>query len=183
MKSTVFDNLVLDIRLAIADETPSVALRTLLHNSFRKTDAINRAIADASDDEVLLFEDDSCSIWSCRYNADVVLAPHEHCMTAHIAVYRGTEVEAIYQRDGTQLRHLENKVINAGEVVTLKPDVIHAVTAKGNEQSYAIHIYEGPLTRVKRALFDWNSGAQVDFTMTNFHAMRRVKAEMKEFSK
>ena len=34
---------------------------------------------------------------------------------------------------------------------------------------------------VERSLFDWTTGEPITFTMENFHAMRRHKAEMDEF--
>ncbi|QCO57302.1 hypothetical protein EOK75_16290 (plasmid) [Pseudorhodobacter turbinis] len=77
-------------------------------------------------------------------------------MSVHIAVYRGAEIEFLYKREPGRLKHGGNKVILAGEVASLSPD--------------AIHVYEGPLTAVKRSLFDWASGAEVDFTVGNFHA-------------
>ena len=63
----------------------------------------------------------------------------------------------------------------------LGPDAIHAITSDGDEQSIAIHVYEGPLTQVERSLFDWTTGAEVDFTMENFQAMARRKEDMAEF--
>ena len=138
------------------------------------------AIAAQPEDEVLIFEDETCSIWTCRYNSEVVLPPHEHLMTVHIAVYRGSEVEVLYHRDTDRLRHAKNRVVSEGEVVSLGPDAVHAVTADGGEQSHAIHIYEGPLTQVKRSLFDWTSGGKIEFTTENFHAMLRKRANMAE---
>ena len=59
---------------------------------------------------------------------------------------------------------------------------VHAVTADGDGQSHAIHVYEGPLTQIQRSLFDWVTGEEVEFTMENFHAMARNKADMDEFN-
>lgn len=129
----------------------------------------------------MLFEDQTCSIWTCRYGAELVLAPHEHRMAVHIAVYRGTEVEVLYKREPGALRHGGNTSVPAGKVTSLGPDAIHAITAEGPVQSHAIHVYEGPLTQVERALFDWTTGEKVDFTMENFHALARKKTDMAEF--
>ena len=181
MAETLLEEFVAGIRAAASSNAPSDALRTLLENSFSRSREIADAIAALDEDEVLLFEDSTCSVWTCRYNPDVVFAPHEHCMPVHIAVYRGAEVEVLYKREQSALRHGGNLEVRAGEVITLGPEAIHAVTAEGESQSHAIHIYEGPLTKVKRALFNWTSGAAVDFTMENFHAMKRQKSDMAEF--
>jgi len=164
---------------AVSDK-PTSALRELLKESFSERGAMADAIAAQEEDEVLLYEDENCSIWTCRYNSNVVLPPHEHCMTVHIAVYRGNEVEVLYHRDEDRLRHAKNRVVAEGEVVSLGPEAIHAVTAEGNGQSHAIHIYEGPLTEVKRSLFDWTNGGEIEFTMENFQAMMRKRSELEE---
>ena len=148
----------------------------------RDQDAIADAIANTPDDEVMLFEDETCSIWTCRYSSDVVFSPHEHCMPVHIGVYRGTEVEVLYKREPGVLRHGGNKLVNAGDVISLGPDAIHAITADGDVQSHTIHIYEGALTKIERSLFNWETGEALDFSMENFYALARKKADMTEFS-
>ena len=173
--------LVAEARKAAAADEPAKAIRALLAETLTRREAMADAIAESADDEVLLFEDDTCSIWTCRYDPDVVLAPHEHAMAVHVAVYRGTEIEVLYKREPGGMRHGGNKHVEAGDVISLGRDAIHAITSAGPGQSHAIHIYEGPLTQVTRSLFDWSSGAEIAFTMENFHAMKRVKTEMAEF--
>lgn len=129
----------------------------------------------------MVFEDETCSIWTCRYESHAVFAPHEHGMDVHIAFYRGAEVEVLYKRELGELRHGGNSLVKQGDVVRLGPEAIHAITADGDEQSIAIHVYEGPLTRIERSLFDWTTGEEVEFTMENFHAMAHRKEDMKEF--
>ena len=101
-------------------------------------------------------------------------------------MYKETELEVIYTREPGSLRYSGNLLINAGEVVELKPDIIHAVTGYtpdgSTSQSRALHVYHGALTQVHRHLFDWYSGEEVNFTMDNFHAMRRNQCDMAEFN-
>lgn len=175
------DQLVETLRIAAASLERSNDIRAVLQESLRAPEATANAIAAISDDELLLHEDELCSIWSCRYDPHTVLAPHEHRMPVHIAVYRGTELEVFYKREADRLRHGGNKPVSAGELVSLGADAIHAVSAEGKEQSHAIHVYEGPLTKIERSLFDWTTGDKVEFTMENFHAMARRKADMPEF--
>jgi predicted metal-dependent enzyme (double-stranded beta helix superfamily) len=176
------DGLISKIREAAASSDRTKAIRAVLEDSQQRKDELADAIAALEEDEVMVFEDETCSIWTCRYDSDVVFAPHEHCMSVHIAVYRGTEVEVLYKRVPGKLRHGGNSLITAGDVVRLGPDAIHAITADGDAQSHAIHVYEGPLTQVQRSLFDWTTGEEVEFSMENFHTMARCKVEMKEFS-
>ena len=181
MSDQILPDLVAQIRTAAASPDRSAALRALLQDSQNRKEELADAIASLAEDEVMLFEDETCSIWSCRYGSDLVFAPHEHRMSVHIAVYRGAEIEVLYKREPGKLRHGGNSIVGAGQVVRLGPEAIHAITGDGVGQSHAIHVYEGPLTRTERSLFDWNTGAEVEFTMENFHAMSRAKADMDEF--
>jgi len=163
---------------AAASDKPSSAIKDVLEKSMAEHSTMASEISAQPADEVLLHEDKNCSIWSCRYDSDVVLPPHEHLMTVHIAVYSGCEVEVIYCRERDSLVWENNTSISEGQVVSLEPDIVHAVTAEGDRQSHALHIYEGPLTQVKRSLFDWVSGDKIEFTMDNFHAMQRKRSEL-----
>ncbi|MDU8929409.1 hypothetical protein RXV86_18605 [Alisedimentitalea sp. MJ-SS2] len=181
MSQSILDTLVENARKAATSDQPTPAIRQVLRDSLADRDTVADAIAATEEDEVLLFEDDTCSIWSCRYDANVVFAPHEHCVPVHIAVYRGAEVQVLYHRDSNRLRHAANKTVPAGEIISLGADAVHAITAEGPGHSHAIHIYQGPLTRIERSLFDWTSGREIAFTIENFHALQRRKSEMEEF--
>ncbi len=180
MSQSLLNAFVKRVRDEAASDKPTTALRELLKDSFSQRNSMADAIAAQEEDEVLLFEDETCSIWTCRYYPDIVLPPHEHRMTVHIAVYQGNEVEVLYHRGQGYLRHAQNRVVSEGEVLSLGSDAVHAVTAEGIGQSHAIHIYEGPLTKVKRSLFDWTNGSEIEFTMENFHAMLRKRSELDE---
>jgi predicted metal-dependent enzyme (double-stranded beta helix superfamily) len=178
----ILETLIAQARTAAASAAPGDALRALLTDTLEDRDAMANAIAVQAEDEVLLFEHDTCSIWPCRFDPETVLPPHEHCMTVHVAVYRGTEVQVLYRREPDSLRYAGVKAVDAGVLLTLGPDAVHAVTANGEGQSHAIHIYQGPLTKVKRSLFNWTDGGAVDFTPENFHAMLRKRADVPELS-
>lgn len=180
MAKQILEDVFSQIRDAAASGDRILAIRAVLLESQSRKDDLAEAIADLDEDEIMVFEDETCSIWTCRYSSDVVFAPHEHCMSVHIAVYRGAEVEVLYKREPGKLRHRGNSLVKAGDVVRLGPEAIHAITAE-DEQSIAIHVYEGPLTQIKRSLFDWTTGEEVEFTIENFHAMARHKANMAEF--
>ena len=77
---TILEDLVDQIRHVAASEEPSSAIRTLLLDSQSRNDEFADAIAAMNEDEVMLLEDNDCSIWTCRYHSGVVLAPHEHRM-------------------------------------------------------------------------------------------------------
>ena len=178
----ILEDLLTRLRDAVGSPDASQAILNVLRASQQNRNAISDEIAGLDEDEVLLFEDDSCSIWTCRYDASVVLAPHEHCMPVHIAVYRGAEVQVLYACEPGRLRHLGNQSVAAGNILSLDDTAIHAVTAQIGQPSHAIHVYEGPLTGVQRDLFDWTTGERVPFTMEQFHGMKRRQSDMAEFA-
>lgn len=180
MTPKILDDTVIRLREAAIADDQAKAVRDVLETTLLDSDAMAKAVASMVDDEVMLFEDDTCSIWTCRFDNDIVLPPHEHRMAVHIAVYQGAELELLYQRDSDRLVHTRNELVSAGNVVNLDSDAIHAVTAEGSTQSHAIHVYEGPLMQIKRSLFDWDTGKAVEFTMENLHAMARKKSEMED---
>ena len=67
------------------------ALRALLENCLKDAPSVMEAISLGDEEEVMLHEDDSISLWYCRFNPDVVMPPHEHKMTVHIGVLSGGE--------------------------------------------------------------------------------------------
>ena len=136
-------------------------------------DPIASAIAEQDEDHIMLFEDDSVSIWTSRFHPTEVIPPHEHKMDVHIAVFRGGEKNILYRRENGVAKHVSSKVVKSGEIFSMGANGIHAVTADGSEPSLAIHVYLGPLMQVERFLFDWDTGEEVEYTMENFENMTR----------
>jgi len=159
-------------RAAAAGPKATQAVRSLLKQVLADPKAVASAVPSQAEDEILLFEDETVSIWNCRFQPDVVMPPHEHKMDAHIGVFRGAEKNILFRREDGVLRHVATKTVHPGEVFSIGPDGVHAVTGDGGKPSQALHVYLGPLTRVRRGLFDWVTGAEIDFTMENFDRMK-----------
>ena len=172
----VIEEFVKAAREAASDPEPTKAVRKLLFDTLADGEAIADAIAAQEEDEILLHEDNTVSIWTCRFLPDRVVPPHEHKMDVHIGVFRGAEKNILYRRDAGALKLAKNKTVGTGEVFSLGADGIHAVTAGGDEPSLALHVYLGPLMQVERSLFDWETGDKVEFTMDNFHNMTKDRA-------
>ncbi len=176
-----FDGFVDAARAAASEADANLAVRDVLRQYIADPDAIIRATPDDSQDEVLLFEDETVSIWRCLFRPHVVMPPHEHQLDAHIATYAGGEKNILFHRRDGRLRHQATKIVRTGEVLTLGEDCIHAVTADGDQPSLALHIYMGPLMQLDRGLFDWDSGKRIDFTLEKFDAMKRSSSELPDY--
>jgi len=176
--SFTYDSFVAAAREAAASGDATKAIRALLQETVADPEALAASIPPQDEDEIMLFEDDTVSIWSCIFQPHVVMPPHEHKMPVHIGCFSGGEKSYLYRREGDVLTHVKTRTVGPGEVFSMGGDGIHAVTAEGDSPSHALHIYTGPLMQVTRSLFDWDSGAEVDFTMENFHAMKKSTTEL-----
>lgn len=176
-----YDDFVAAARVAACAENPNDAVKSLLATTLADPDLKASGLPHHDEDEILLFEDETVSIWSCQFDPKFVMPPHEHKMHVHIGVVSGYEKNIMFRRDDNKLTHIVTKIVNPGEVLSIGPDGLHAVSASGNDHSHALHVYLGPLTKVKRDLFDWTTGAVVDFTMDNFNAMKRAPNELPDY--
>jgi len=164
-------------RQAAVNPEPTKAVRQVLLDALADPEPVANAIAAQEEDEILLHEDETVSIWTCRFLPDRVVPPHEHKMDVHIGVFRGTEKNIMYRRDAGVLIKAKSKTVESGQIFSLGADGIHAATAHGGEPSLALHVYLGPLMQVERSLFDWRTGDAVEFTMDNFHNMTKTTAD------
>lgn len=165
-------------REAAVSYDPAKAVRALLKQTVTDPEILAKSIPAQNEDEIMLFEDETVSIWTCIFQPYVVMPPHEHKMPVHVGCFKGSEKSYLYRRDGNVLKHITTKVVQPGDVFSMGGDGIHAVTADGDEYCHALHVYTGPLMQVKRSLFDWDTGAEVDFTMDNFHTMKRPTTDL-----
>ena len=168
------DQFVLELRAAASADTPAKKVRELMTQTFRDPAAIRATMPAYDSDDEILFEDDSVSIWFVRFVPGLHVPPHDHQTTATIGVYEGAEDNHFYLREGGQLVYKSTRRVGPGDVIALKPDGIHSVQAADDKPSCGIHVYLAALTRIKRSLFDWDSGAESPYTDENYDAMKRV---------
>ena len=163
-----------EIRAAALGEEPVAQVRKLMTQAFSDPQAIRAAMPEYENDDEVLFEDDSVSIWFVRFVPGLHVPPHDHQTTATIGVYEGAEDNHFYLREPGRLVHKTTRRVEPGDVIALKPDGIHSVEAANDEQSLGIHVYLAKLTTIERSLFDWESGEAVPFDDDNYDRMKRV---------
>jgi predicted metal-dependent enzyme (double-stranded beta helix superfamily) len=169
-----FDQFVIEARAAVASDKPTQAIRLLMQETLKSKEALvdnNPLEKDA--DEIMLFEDDTVSVWICRFDPYTVVPPHEHKMNAFIGVFKGREKNHFFKNDANGLKYQSTQIIDAGQMTSIGTDGLHAVVAEGEEDCYSLHVYTGPLSKVKRSLFDWNTGEAIEFTDENFRRLKR----------
>ena len=174
-----FDKFVTEIRAAAVSDKPTHAIRTLMQNALETPEAL---VADnpleEGADEIMLFEDDTVSVWVCRFDPHTVVPPHEHKMNAFIGVFKGREKNLFFRNEADGLKYISTKIIDAGQMTSIGADGLHAVVAEGEEDCYSFHVYAGPLSKIKRSLFDWDTGQALEFTDENYHHLKKPANEL-----
>lgn len=170
------DSFVQKLRAAALQNDPIKSVRDLMTTAFQDPAAIDAAMPEFEEDDKVLFEDDSVSIWFVRFVPGLHVPPHDHQTTATIGVYRGSEDNHFYLHENNRLVHKSTRRVAAGNVIALGPDAIHSVEAADGGESCGIHVYLAALTRIERSLFDWKSGDARPFTDENYELMKRVSA-------
>ena len=168
------DEFVQELREAARKDEPVKKVRALMNQAFGDPAAIRKAMPKYANDDEILFEDDSVSIWFVRFVPGLHVPPHDHQTTATIGVYQGAEENHFYLREAGKLVHKSSRRVTPGDVIALKPDAIHSVEAADGKTSCGIHVYLAALSRIERSLFDWDSGAPSPFTDENYDAMKKV---------
>jgi predicted metal-dependent enzyme (double-stranded beta helix superfamily) len=176
MSEFVLDDFVQELRTAARTDDPKKNVRRLMNQAFQDPESIRVAMPEFEDDDKVLFEDDTVSIWFVRFVPGLHVPPHDHQTSATIGVYDGAENNHFYLHEDGQLEHKSTRCVGPGEVISIKPEGIHSVEAANGENSHAIHVYLAALTTIDRSLFDWDSGEARPFNDDNYDALKRVSS-------
>lgn len=167
-------DLIYELRTAAAGEKAKNAVRNIMSRAFADPAAIGEAVPKFENDDEILFEDDSVSIWCVRFPPGLHVPPHDHQTWATIGVFEGAEINHFYLRESGRLLHKNSRRVQTGDVIAIGPDAIHSVEAADGKPCRGIHVYLAALTRIERSLFDWETGAENLFTDENYDALKRV---------
>ncbi len=163
------DDLIVSLKDASRRDDAIKHVRALLCDFVADPAKTIRDMPVYEEDDVILFEDDHVSIWYCRFQPGMVVPPHDHQMSATIAVYDGIERNDFYKRDDDGTLSMSHELdLGPSEVVQIAPDEIHGVGCTSEVPSQAIHVYLGKLTDVDRSLFDIAGGMVMPFTDDNY---------------
>ena len=176
MASTGFclERFIGDTRVAAGDTRPVSAVLELMRAVFSAPRVIDEAVPDYADNDVLLFEDETVSIWFMRVPAGTCVPPHDHRIPAVIGVYRGAEVNRFYRCTEAGLVEINERCVGAGDVVSIGPDGIHTVQAEPAGESCGLHVYLGPLSQTERSLYEPGSGRRLAFSMQDYEHLKQA---------
>lgn len=159
-----------------ADEAASMARLRVIFDS-TKTDAVRAAIPNEGADEVLLHEDERCTVYIVRVPPNIEYPAHDHGMATLVLCFEGIEVNKYYKHcAGAPLELTGRAVLRPGDCEELPVDVIHAISSEGDTRSQALHVYLGDLGAETRCLYDVGSGASFPFTEAKYFELARPRA-------
>ncbi len=134
------DVLVNQLKTAATEPAAATAIRSILQQTMSSPESVAAGMPEFEENDVILFEDDTISIWHCRFLPGVSVPPHDHQMSATIGVYCGTELNDFYKTDQAGgFRRSGNALLNAGEVLSIGPNAIHSVTCISEIPCCGIH--------------------------------------------
>lgn len=161
----VMDDLLQKIIEAAHSQNAEQAVRSVLQAFVTDPEQAAANTPDFEENDVILFEDETVSIWFCRFAPGQSVPPHNHLMSATIGVFRGIERNDVFTRtEQGRLERSEQIDVSPGDVISLAADVIHGVTCISDTASEAIHVYLGALSKIDRSLFDINNDEELAFT-------------------
>lgn len=115
----------------------------------------------------ILFEDEFLTVFVVHSAPGVQQPPHDHLISAVIGVYEGIEEQRYFRRDGGSLVRSGGADIVPGDVLTLGPLAVHAISAN-IDWCRAVHVYLGALSSIDRSLFDPDTFEEEPMTVERY---------------
>ncbi|GAC1340484.1 MAG: hypothetical protein NVSMB23_10820 [Myxococcales bacterium] len=156
------DGLVADLRKAIQDPVPQLAVREVVARTMAlPADALARALGPAGEAEMKkLFRSPELTVLKVVWSPGLAIWPHDHGMWAVIGVYGGLEENRYFRRVPTGLEHAGDKSLNPGDAVVLGDRIIHAVRNPRGVPTATIHVYGGDFFTAPRSEWDESTGRE-----------------------
>lgn len=130
----------------LADAPNQIA--DLLRRAIAQPDALVAALSarkearpkSASMAQIFVNEED-LTIYQLSFPPNVWGVPHDHAAWAVIGVYAGAEAFDVYEEQCGGLEAVDRRIITAGEVAVLPPNLIHDIWNPSSNLSGSIHVY------------------------------------------
>jgi len=174
------DTFVANCRQLAREPGSAEALVSLMRETVADPAAVAGAVAPLDGDEMtagnlvlgrdhIVFEDESVTVFIVETEPGVLQPPHDHQMDAVIGVFEGEERNRFFNRDDAgQVAQYGETLMKPGDVLAIRPDMIHAISAPADRRCRALHVYLGALSSVKRSIFDPQDGAEYAMTEARY---------------
>lgn len=175
------DEFVTRCRALVVGDSPVVEIRQAMEQLVAEPAALaeqipepaGRAARSIAGFDEILFEDESLTVFVVHSAPGVQQPPHDHRVSAVIGVYEGVEEQRYFRRDGGSLVSSGAADIGPGEVLTLGPAAVHAISAS-KAWCRAVHVYFGALSSIDRSLFHPATFDEEPMTVERYAAFCRT---------
>jgi predicted metal-dependent enzyme (double-stranded beta helix superfamily) len=179
----VAEAFVSDCRTAASAMDPVRSVHAVVEAAICDGAAIDAALGtERKRENDTLFSSPTLTVQRILWPGGVGSSPHEHRMWAVIGVYRGQEVNHLFERTPDGLKECGERVVRRGEVLALGMDVIHSVESPHHELTAGLHVYGGDILGADRSAWGPDS-CEVPFRENNaayismFEPMRDLAQE------
>ncbi|MGB0846404.1 MAG: hypothetical protein ACPGSM_06750 [Thiolinea sp.] len=169
------DKFIADLRAVATQPDAKQQVQNILRAMIADPEKLAAALPDYSENDTVLYEDDSLSVWHVRFIPGIAVPPHEHRIPAFIGVYLGQERNDFYQlTDGGKLINSGHQVLAPGDMLAMGVEAIHSVNCVSDEPCCGLHVYLGRLTTVERSLFHPQTHERIPYTEENYERLQQA---------
>ena len=146
------DVFVADCQGAAAESDPVEAVREVVEAAIQQGAAIDETLGTKVTGEAdTLFRSDELTVQRIIWPGGSASPPHDHRMWAVVGVYAGREVNTLFDRRDRVISSRQVVPIDAGGVLTLPVDAVHAVRNPDRQWTAGLHVYGGDIVDVERS--------------------------------
>lgn len=166
------ESFVQDMRTISAGANAARELRAYMDGLFAAPETIAAAFTASPAGDIILFEDETVSVWRTSFDPGVSVPAHDHQLSAVIGVYQGSERNDFFESDPSGgLQRSSHVDLGIGDVLSIGPSAIHSVTCISEMPCLGLHVYLGNLTKVSRTLFDIDNNQAMPFDEANYEKL------------
>jgi predicted metal-dependent enzyme (double-stranded beta helix superfamily) len=157
------DELIHHCSVAVKDADPRGAVREVVTKALEPREDLVAALGKNEAGIDVMYSSPELTILNVIWAPHMRLYPHEHRMTATIGVYGGAESNVLYRRGTERIAAAGERTLEAGDVMSLGRDAIHAVINPVGRFTGAIHVYGGDFINQPRSRWDPDSLLEVPY--------------------
>ena len=137
---------------AAAGSDPAEGVREVVEAAIQQGTAIDETLGTKLTGEAdTLFCSDELTVQRIIWPGGSASPPHDHRMWAVVGVYAGREVNTLFDRRDRVISANREVPIDAGSVLTLPADAVHAVRNPDRQWTAGLHVYGGDIIDVERS--------------------------------
>ena len=148
------DEFVEECKGALHETEPRLAVRDLLERTVNRGSELEAVLPARRGELTPLYESPALTVMKVVWAPGMSIYPHDHRMWAAIGIYRGREDNTFFRRSGDDITRSGSKEVDAGDVILLGDDTVHAVENPLSECTAAIHVYGGDF--FNREMSQWD---------------------------